>query len=208
MDTVLVFAGGDPPGPHLANELPTADLIVAADSGYDHAVSMGFTVEVLIGDLDSIRAEPLPDRVIVERHPRDKDATDLELALELVARESPQRVVVVGGSGGRLDHELGVASLLCAERWSPIEEIDWFSPRGWAHVVRDRRLIHGDVGTLISLVPMGPGSAGVSTRGLKWNLDRESLEPGTTRGLSNIMIAPVADIALQSGCLLVVVPAQ
>ncbi len=208
MDTVLVFVGGDPPGRDLADELPTADLVVAADSGYDHAVAMGFAVEVLVGDLDSIRSDPLPDRVIVERHPRDKDATDLELALELVGRESPQRVVVVGGSGGRLDHELGIASLICAERWSTIDEIDWFSPRGWAHVVQDHRIIHGDIGTLVSLVPMGRGSVGVSTRGLKWNLDRESLEPGTTRGLSNIMTAPVADIALQSGCLLVVVPAQ
>ena len=208
MDTVLVFAGGDPPGPDLVEELPTAELIVAADSGYDHAVSLGFTVEVLVGDLDSVRTDPLPDHLVVERHPTDKDATDLELALELVSRESPQRLVVVGGSGGRLDHELGTTGLLCAARWSEIDEIDWVSPRGWAHVVWDRRIIHGDIGTLLSLLPIGGATTGVTTLGLKWNLEGATLEPGSTRGLSNVMKAPVADIAVESGCLLVVIPGQ
>ena len=207
METVLIFAGGDFPATSLAEELPDADLIVAADSGYDLAVSQGFAVDVLIGDLDSIETELIPGHVIVERHPADKDATDLELALARVATEHPERIVVVGGAGGRVDHELAVAALLTSDRWSDVGEIDWVTERGWAHVVRSHRAIHGDVGATISLIPMGGPARGVTTRGTRWNLDGATLPHGTTHGVSNEFAAPVIDITLTDGCLLVVVPA-
>ncbi len=206
MDTVLVFAGGDSPGPEVVEDLPQADLVVAADGGYDIATDLGVVVDVVVGDLDSISTTELPDRVIVERHPRDKDATDLELALELVARDKPDRVVVVGGSGGRLDHELATASLLCSPRWRSIDEIDWLTKRGRAHVVWSRRILHGDVGATLTLLPVGGDAEGVHTRGLRWNLEGEHLACGATRGVSNVMESPVADIRITSGCLLVVFP--
>jgi len=145
METVLIFAGGDSPGGSLTEEMPEADLVVAADSGYDVAVRHGFAVDVLIGDMDSIEAEVIPNHVIIERYPADKSATDLELALDRVVVERPARVVIVGGSGSRVDHELAGAALLTSDRWEDIDEIDWVTDRGWAYVVRKRRIIHGDV---------------------------------------------------------------
>lgn len=208
METVLIFAGGDFPATSLAEELPDADLIVAADSGYDLAVAQGFAVDVLIGDLDSIETELIPGHVIVERHPADKDATDLELALARVVAEQPERIVVVGGAGGRVDHELAVAALLTSDRWSDVAEIDWVTERGWAHVVRSHRAIHGDVGATISLIPMGGPARGVTTRGTRWNLDGATLPHGTTHGVSNEFAAPVIDVTITDGCLLAVVPAR
>jgi thiamine pyrophosphokinase len=208
MDTVLIFAGGDSPPDTLAGELPEADLTIAADSGYDVAVAAGFPVDVLVGDMDSIATEVIPGHVIVERHSPDKDATDLELALEKVIAERPGRVVVVGGAGGRFDHELATAGLLCSARWALIEEIDWVTDRGWSHVIWNRRIIHGDVGALISLIPMGGPAKGVSTKGLRWDLTEATLHPGTTWGVSNEFSGPVADIRLDEGCLLAVIPRE
>ncbi len=206
MDTVLIFSSGDSPGAGVVEDLPQADLVVAADGGYDTATNLGVAVDVVVGDLDSISTTELPHRVLVEPHPRDKDATDLELALELVARDSPDRVVVVGGSGGRLDHELATVALLCSPRWKRIDEIDWISQRGRAHVVWRRRVLHGDVGATVTLLAVGGDAEGVHTRGLRWNLEGERLAAGSTRGVSNVMEAPVADIRVGSGCLLVVFP--
>lgn len=205
MDTVLIFPGGDAPMVS-AEELPAADLIVAADSGYDRAVSQGFRVDVLIGDLDSIETELIPNHVIVERFPADKDATDLELALARTMAEAPLRVVVVGGTGGRLDHELGTASLLCSPRWSDVEELDWLTARGWGHVIHRRRSLHGDVGSLVSLLPVGGDAHGVSTRGLRWELKGETLAVGATRGLSNEFASPVAEVVVDSGVVLALIP--
>jgi thiamine pyrophosphokinase len=205
MDTILVFAGGDHPDVDLSQEIPSADLVMAADSGYDAAVALGYAVDVLVGDLDSIGAEHLPGHVVIERHPRDKDQTDLDLALELAMRDEPHRVVVVGGSGGRLDHELATASLICDERWSDVE-MDWVSSRGRAHVIRRHRTVHGDVGATVSLLAVGGPVTGLTTRGLRWELNGARFEPGSTWGVSNVMQAPVADIRIGSGCLLVVFP--
>ncbi len=206
METVLIFAGGDSPGPEVAEELPASDLTIAADSGYDRAVELGFKVDVLVGDLDSIETELMPNHLIVERYPVDKDATDLELAISRVLVEHPQRLIVVGGAGGRIDHELGTAQLLCSKRWSSIDEIDWMTGRGWSYVVHRRRTIHGDLGTTISLIPTGGDASGVSTRGLNWELENETLKHGSTRGLSNAFSSPVAEIAVSAGTLLAVVP--
>ena len=206
MSTILIFAGGDLPEADLADELPSADLILAADSGYDLAAHLGFRVDVLIGDLDSIVTSPIPDHVVVERYPVDKDQTDLELALELALREDPDRVVVIGGTGGRFDHEIATVGLICSDRWSGVDELEWVSSRGRAYVVRRRRIIHGDVGATVSLVPVGGAVAGISTSGLQWELAGAGLKHGSTRGVSNVMRAPVADIQVEAGCLLVVFP--
>jgi thiamine pyrophosphokinase len=206
MDTILIFAGGDPPEPDLAQEIPAADLVMAADSGYDAAVSLGYAVDVLVGDLDSIVTQTVPAHVVVERHPADKDQTDLDLALELAMRDEPSRVVVVGGTGGRLDHELATASLICDERWADIE-VDWVSSRARAHVIRRRRIVHGDVGAIVTLLAVGGPVSGLTTRGLKWELANARFEPGSTWGVSNLMQTPIADIKVGSGCLLVVFPA-
>jgi len=208
METVLIFAGGDSPTDSLAEELPDAELILAADSGYDLAVQAGFSVDVLVGDMDSIQSEVLPGHVIVERHPVEKDATDLELALSRVMEQRPERIVVVGGAGGRVDHELATAALLCSERWNTVDEVDWVTDRGWSHVIWRRRIVHGDVGRMISLIPMGGAVTGLYTKGLRWNLTDATMHPGTTWGVSNEFTGPVADIRIGSGCLLAVVPSQ
>jgi thiamine pyrophosphokinase len=208
MDTVLIFAGGDHLRPELASELPVPDLVVAADSGYEAAISLGYRVDVVVGDMDSITTSPLPDHVIVDRHPTDKDQTDLDLAIELAIREDPGRIVIVGGTGGRHDHELATAGLICSSRWEQVEEIDWISSRSRSHVVRKRRMVHGDVGARVTLLPVGGGVEGITTRGLQWDLSDAHLPPGSTRGVSNVMRAPVADISTSAGCLLVIFPEE
>jgi thiamine pyrophosphokinase len=205
MSTILVFTGGGLPEGNLTEELPTPDLVVAADSGYDLALHLGYRVDVLVGDMDSIAAVDIPDQVLVERHPTDKDQTDLDLAMEFALGKHPRRVVVIGGTGGRFDHEMATSGLLCSDRWAVIDEIDWVSSRGRAHVVRGRRIVHGDVGTTLSLIPFG-GTARVTTKGLEWDLSGDDLAPGSTWGVSNVLRAPVADIRVESGCVLVVLP--
>ena len=108
--TVVVVAGGDPPTPEEIARLPADPVVVAADAGLDHAHAAGLTVAVAVGDMDSVSPEALAaaeqSGTRIERHPADKDQTDLELALELAARLA-DRVIVIGAGGGRLDHLIG-----------------------------------------------------------------------------------------------------
>ena len=111
---VVVFAGGDPPPSSVLAGLPTDAYVIAADSGFDHARRLGIEVDVLVGDLDSISPEGLALAGVVEKHPSDKDATDLAIALDAAVREGAARVFVVGGGGGRIDHFLANAALLAS----------------------------------------------------------------------------------------------
>jgi thiamine pyrophosphokinase len=80
----------------------------------------GLIPDVLIGDLDStdtVGGGPPPDsKTKILRHPRDKDETDLELALSYALERDPSSIVIVGALGGRIDHALSNIALLTDER--------------------------------------------------------------------------------------------
>src|SRR4051794_27377042 len=107
---VVVFAGGDPIDLSVRSLLPQGARVVAADSGLHHAQELGVPVDIVVGDLDSVDeirlARAVETGTVVERHPVDKDYTDLELALQVAGRLGATDVLVVGGAGGRLDHFL------------------------------------------------------------------------------------------------------
>lgn len=207
MTTVLVVTGGDPVPPDVASTLPAADLVVAADSGLDHARALGLKPDVVVGDFDSVTTEALDafDGPL-ERHPVEKDATDLELALVRAVASDPDRIVVVGGHGGRLDHFLANALVLTTVPEGI--DVEWRAGKATIHLVRDTIRISGRSGDKVSLVPVGGDACGVRTSGLRWRLDDEDLPSGGTRGVSNEFEEAEATVSLTAGALLVVIPGQ
>ena len=209
MSTVIVFAGGNAVARTAVEELPLADRVIAADSGYLIAASMGYRVDTVVGDMDSIGSmAQIHESTEVVRHPADKDATDLELAFELAVREQPRRIVLVGAEGGRFDHEVAAVSVICSDRWSVIPEIDWVRSDATSYVIRHTRRIQGDPGDLFSLIPIGGDATGVATTGLKWELNGETLHSGSTRGISNVLLRTEVVVRISGGVLLGVIPAQ
>ena len=201
----MVFAGGDPPPGSVLEGLPKSAYVIAADSGFDHAHRLGVTVDLLVGDLDSISADGLGLAAEIERHPTDKDATDLAIALDAAARKGPSRVFVVGGAGGRIDHFLANAALLTAPAYSGLD-LTWRPGGAVIHVVRHRIELSGSPGDVVSLLPYGGPARGVRTFGLRWPLTDAELGPGTSLGVSNLMVDTIAAVELDEGVLLVVQP--
>jgi thiamine pyrophosphokinase len=210
VDTVVIFAGGARPIARRARAVVSAaSYVIAADSGADHALALDRRIDLAVGDFDSISADGLAalerDGVRLERHPVDKNATDLELALAAATALGPRRIVVLGGTGGRLDHVLGELSLLAAEAYRDVE-IDALLGRATVHVVHRERLLAGRSGDLLSLFAAHGPAHGVVTEGLVYPLRRETLEPGSTLGMSNVFAAARARVALESGVLLAIRP--
>jgi thiamine pyrophosphokinase len=207
MTTVLVITGGDSVPASALDGLADVDLVVAADSGLDHAERLGIEPDVIVGDFDSVSADAL-ERFDgrVDRHPVAKDATDLELALQWAIEHEPDRIVVLGGHGGRLDHFLANALVLTTVPGRII--VEWRAGLATIHVVRDAVDLLGKEGAKVSLVPVGGDVTGVSTEGLRWPLTDASLTSGSTLGVSNEFAGPSAKIEVGSGTLLVIVPGQ
>jgi thiamine pyrophosphokinase len=210
---VVVFAGGDPVDlavrDTLRDALPAPATVIAADSGLHHAQDLGVPVDIVVGDLDSVDEARLADEVVrgaqVERHPAEKDATDLELALDVARRCGADDVLVVGGAGGRLDHFLANALVLASDAFADMD-VRALVGEALVTVVRRRTTLHGEPGSLLTLLPVGGPARGVSTKALRYPLAGDDLFPASTRGVSNEFLEPVAIVELEQGVLLAVQP--
>ena len=114
-------------------------------------------------------------------------------------------MVILGALGGELDHLAANLLLLGAE----------LAGGRRVSLVHDRttaRLLSGPgrlesaapVGTRVSLLAVGGAADGVTTRGLRWALAGDRLEAGSSRGLANVVTESPAEVALDSGQLLVI----
>jgi thiamine pyrophosphokinase len=206
---VVVFAGGDPVGVAVRDALPAPATVIAADSGLHHAQDLGVPVDIVVGDLDSVDEARLAAEVArgaeVERHPAEKDATDLELALDVARRCGADDVLVVGGAGGRLDHFLANALVLASDAFADMD-VRALVGEALVTVVRHRTTLHGEPGSLLTLLPVGGPARGVGTKALRYPLAGEDLFPSSTRGVSNEFLEPVAIVELEQGVLLAVQP--
>ncbi len=208
VDTVLILANGAWGETTRLRELADrADRVIAADGAWAKAVAAGILVDRVIGDLDSLSAEQkasLRDSgVEVEIHKPDKDFTDLDLALDHALSLSPEKVIVYGAFGGRIDHTL--ANVLLLERAiARGVEVELIADAETAWLVRDDfTLPIGRAGDRVSLIPLSEQAA-VRTDGLRYRLDDEPLVRANAHGISNVIEELPVRIAVRSGTLLVV----
>jgi len=210
VDTVVVFAGGEPMA-GVAGPLPVGEVVIAADSGLDQAQRLGYRVDLVVGDFDSVSdaalATAVSAGVAIERHPAAKDATDLELALDAALARRPRRIVVIGGHGGRVDHFLAGALALTRDASAHVEVSALIGPAR-LHVVRQALTVEGEPGELLTLLAVRGPVTGVTTDGLVYPLRGETLYPGSTRGVSNQLVGRSASVRLDSGVLLAVLPGE
>lgn len=218
--SLVLVLGGGPIDPDATRHVPPDALVVAADSGIDAALAVGLRVHHVVGDLDSASPGALTaaeaDGAVVHRHPADKDATDSELALDLVVEaagldltDHPDRpsLLVLGSSTGRLDHLLGDVLALASPRLAELEVTARFGPATVTVVRPGRpRQLTGPPGGQVSLLPIGGRARGITTTFLRWPLVDADLVPGTTRGLSNELLGTSAHVVLTEGVLVVVQP--
>src|SRR5262249_7408219 len=166
----LVFAGGDPVDEDVAARLPTgAATVVAADSGVEHALALGCTVDLVVGDFDSADPDAVDAAVTagaeVRRYPQAKDKSDLELALDAAHERGASRLIVVGGAGGRLDHLLANMLLLASPSFADVE-VEAMVGRARVTVIRRVARLTGSRGDLCSLFAVGGPARGMRTSGL------------------------------------------
>ena len=109
--TAVIFTGG-----HCAVSLLTAedrqgDLYIAADAGRLTAEKCGIQPDIIAGDFDS-SSLPADTRAEIIRVPAEKDDTDTMLACEIAIARGAECIRIIGGTGGRIDHELSNLFLL------------------------------------------------------------------------------------------------
>jgi thiamine pyrophosphokinase len=207
MQRAVIFANGILLEPSAARSLlQSGDLVVAADGGYHNALSAGVKPHTVIGDMDSVSASKLEDAertgTQIIRLPKEKDETDLELAIRYTLEKQATEIIVIGAQGGRLDQMLGNISLLA----SVPAGVDIRLDDGHEEVMLVDHLlvITGKPGDVVSLIPWGTPVTGIRTEGLRYPLHGETLLPHKSRGISNEMMGQKASIDISEGKLIVI----
>ena len=104
MRAVIITGGSIQNYPAIKQYIQPNDYIICADSGYDHAVKMEITPNLLVGDMDSIHADLPTENIRI--FPAKKDDTDTEIAISAALKQGCDDILILGGIGSRMDHTL------------------------------------------------------------------------------------------------------
>ena len=208
MNAIIIANGEFENHPRLQKLWSDASLRIAADGGAVNAYHhFDLAPHVVIGDFDSLEetARAWCENANAEfiRFPREKNETDLELALNLAQERGVQAITVLGATGGRFDQMMSNVLLLIqpaqAGIFTRIAGIDFD-----AHIATESAIVVGKIGETISLIPLAERVDGIVTQGLRYPLRNETLFRGSARGVSNALIAEQAHVSFADGLLLVV----
>jgi len=201
--TCVIVGAGDFRGLH---EGYKADYIIAADGGYDRLREYGLTPNLIIGDMDSIREVPdvIAENIEVITYPRDKDKTDMELALDEAAKRGFDRFYIYGGLGDRPDQT--IANIFLAARFSRKYTLYLIGKNMIISAVTDGGVKFGaGYNGLVSVFAFGGDAHGVNVKGLKYTMNNGLLRWGSSLGVSNEFTGEEGVISVKKGCLIIIV---
>lgn len=181
------------------------DFIIAADGGLRYLETLQIRPDLLIGDLDSLGAHPLPEGVPLEKHPVEKDDTDTGIALAQGYAMGYRHFRLYGCGGGRIDHLM--ANFQSMGRWSKagaslrLVDADYD-----AYVLTDGTLVlpQREKGTTVSVFSLDCIAKSVTLKGLKYPLNRHTLTNDFPLGVSNQHASETAEITVENGTLLII----
>ncbi|MEA1976951.1 MAG: thiamine diphosphokinase [Chloroflexota bacterium] len=207
----LILTNGDIlDGPALKARIEawSPEQVIAADGGSRHASTLGLEIDLLVGDLDSIEAaqrETLRAQgTQFDQVQAEKDETDLELALLRAVEQGATEIAVVGIVGNRLDMVMANIHLLALEALNPIRAELWLGCQTAWLIRPPGEEFKGAPGNTLSLIPVKGDALSVTTTGLAYPLNGETLFFGRARGVSNMMEQEVCRVDLETGILLAV----
>jgi thiamine pyrophosphokinase len=205
----IIFANGNlDPSPEIDALLKKADLIIAADGGANHCAQLGINPDILLGDLDSIHPKILEsyksEGIVINRHPKRKDATDLELALDLAVEKGSRSVWLVGALGGRWDMSLANIMLAAGDKYKHLKTSMLGRDCSMQILHPATHTIIGKPGQKVSILPLKGDAHGVTLTGFEYPLRDHTIPFGSSIGVSNIMEKDQGTVQFTQGILLCV----
>jgi thiamine pyrophosphokinase len=205
VNAVLLAGGALEVSDRVLERTRGAALVIAADGGARHAALLGLMIDAWVGDFDS--SDDLQLSAPRQTFPREKDKTDLELALEVAKDRGATSALVIGAFGGRFDHALGIALMAARETLAGFTvDLESGGETGWILTPTRPLNLPLSAGQTFSLLALNGDARGLTITGAKWNLERFTLGFGSSLGISNEATGTV-NASLETGCALLVAQA-
>jgi thiamine pyrophosphokinase len=179
--------------------------LIGVDRGVEFLYRNQIRPSYIVGDFDSLPEEIVTyykdrgDVPIREFNPV-KDASDTEIALRLAVTLGCERVIILGATGGRIDHLWANVQTLVipfragveAEILDPLNRIRLIG--GETHLRRE-----DSYGNYFSVFPLGETIYNFSIRGAKYPLHNHTLTPYDSLCVSNEIVEEEAVIDFPKG---------
>lgn len=200
---VILSAGPVEDSERLRPLLKTDDWIIAADGGGRLAAALGVKPAVLVADFDSSAPPDTGGNTEIVRLPTEKDWTDTQAAAMLALDRGYRDFLLLGCTGGRLDHTLAnIAVLLYLLRRGAdalmADERNFLRLYGPGRYRVERR-----AGYKLSLFPYGGEVEGITVKNVRYPLEKARLTPDNSLGVSNEFLENPAEISFDKGVLMV-----
>ena len=199
---VVLTGGAAPPRAAVNFLFERSNEIVAADSGFDLALSYGVAPDFVVGDFDSVQNRVQLQKLNSDRvreFSHKKDETDTEIAVRFLREHGETNIAVVGGGGGRLDHLIAILSLFDRGASPAL----WITDDAFVYSIEDDLVLTGQAGKRVSFFPAGRTECAMKSSGLEWELDGLRWRHGDI-GVSNKIISDRLRVSLLTGRLIMV----
>lgn len=181
------------------------NYIIAVDKGLSYTESLNLFPDLIVGDFDSVRNSILSgyDSKIIRRYKPEKDDTDMEIAMKQAVIKN-QPIDVLCATGGRADHFLGNIHTLkiAIDAGLHAEIID---ENNRIFLIDKEYEFEKGVGKYVSFIPFSGDVKGITLKGFRYNVEKFTLNPGSTRCVSNEVSEKKAAIHIDEGCLIAVI---
>ena len=200
----FIYTGGAILPSNITEHPKGDDLRIAADSGYENALTLGEHVDLLLGDFDSLKATEIPKDIEQIRVPAEKDFTDTQLAVDTALKKGADEICIIGGLDGRLDHTLSNLAILEDLHTKKIHAIITNGTNRVRYIESTSTLIPRSGYRYLSLLCLSEKAKGVSLEGCKYPLKNATLTRTFQYAVSNEVDGNCALVSVRKGGIYVI----
>ena len=202
----FIYTGGKIYPENITERPKPEDIKIAADAGVLNAKLLGVTVDVALGDFDSLgdKLSEIPEKAEKVTVPCEKDETDTQLAVNEALKRGAEEIVIIGGLDGRLDHTLSNIAILEAMNEMRIPTVIANGQNRVRYIKSTSTLIAKSGYRYMSLIAAEETVKGVSVEGCKYPLDNARLTNKFQFAVSNEITGNCALVSVRKGGLYII----
>ena len=179
-----LFGNGPcPMHPIVKDRLKSINTFFCVDGGADKLITMGYTPDVILGDLDSIaKGKKVYDSTIV--YLEDQSKNDLEKSISWCMKQGIKELELFGFSYGRDDHHL--ANLFIMKDFSDRVRMKMYTDKSLIFCINEHSTFLSKANQTVSIFTFTKKTT-ITTAGLKYTLKNSTLTY-PSQGVSNLAI--------------------